>query len=113
MQVLNDGRWANAHVSAPKRGVFPRYVHPKLAPRRGPSERASTPLTGLDANPHCPKNPAIPYTLPEVEHGALRRPAAGAGRRDTQVEEERFEMRSGPPRPDYGCEKENKWQRVL
>ncbi len=109
---LNHGRRANAHVSAPKRGVFPRYARAGAGARQAASERANTPLTGLDANPHCPKNPAIPYAL-FPGRGVMRLSGRRRGRRDTQVEEERFEIRSGPPRPDYGCEKENKWQRVL
>jgi hypothetical protein len=78
----------------------------------GAPECASTSLTGLDANPHCPKNPAIPYALRTLERNFCAPVPVGPASGTRKVEEER-EIRSGPPRPDYGCEKENKWQRVL
>jgi hypothetical protein len=109
---LNHGQRANAHVSAPKAGGFPTICAPEAGAVQAASERASTPLTGLDANPHCPKNPAIPYALFPAR-GAMRLPVGRRRMRDGRVEEERLEIRSRPPRPDYGCEKENKWQRVL
>src|ERR1700726_4816345 len=64
----------------PRRG-FSSDKRARMARPTGAPERASTSLTGLDANPHCPKNPAIPYALrtPERNFSAPARPAQQAG----------------------------------